>query len=419
MSLNELILDIKKPWLNIRVNDLCVDGVFCNKIPVSSLESTGVVGFLHDNATDIVARPIEITDLQDIGFGAPDGTVLTHNAGTVSFVAPGADESIYSTDGTLGGNRTVDCNSNYLHIDNNENFRVNEKADGVCSLTIDQSDIFGTGNPGLDLSYKVPAEEEGFEVNAASRATVYYRNTAGTESHELQVDSNGVGIAAEKLGINPSVVSVSVNYPGTVGDGAAIINSDNVVLSKEPPENSSATRFLCRNNATNEMEVKDESDITVADSQINGGSNREIMISNGTNGGWGTLGRALYKQSVTQTLGVGSTGILFGSEEFNNTTITNTTVGVRSRFGLPAGNWYVNAICNVLNTSVSSDGVIMNIRAAGVIDISSSSADLDVGFAANISGQAYIVGPVNIEVYISGVATSADVSNSSIYFMEL
>ena len=103
MSLNQLILDEFKPWLDARVCNLTVDcdatiqGTFTangavnlppQSINVNDLETSGSIGFIHDNGATVAVKDIEIMDLQQIGSGAPDGTVLTHNAGVITFEPP-------------------------------------------------------------------------------------------------------------------------------------------------------------------------------------------------------------------------------------------------------------------------------------------------------------------------------------------
>lgn len=94
MSINQLIADHKKPWLNARVNNLKVDGDIeldgDINIGVSDLESTGNIGFVHDNSSEINVKDIEISDLQNIGVSAADNTVLTHIAGVISFQPGGS-----------------------------------------------------------------------------------------------------------------------------------------------------------------------------------------------------------------------------------------------------------------------------------------------------------------------------------------
>lgn len=88
MSLSKLIEDKYKRYLNARVNNLTIDGnlnLSPQSLPISSLQSTAQVGFLHDNSTEINRKNIEISDLQNIGNTALNNTFLRHNAGNISF----------------------------------------------------------------------------------------------------------------------------------------------------------------------------------------------------------------------------------------------------------------------------------------------------------------------------------------------
>jgi hypothetical protein len=125
MSLNLLGLDIQKPWLNARVQDLTVDGNFIGNVAINNLESTGNNGFIYDDSVNVIRKDIELPDLQQIGIGAPNNTFLRHDAGTVSFVPIPSDVSIYTADGVLTGNRVVDGGNNQLTIDQVSDFSVN------------------------------------------------------------------------------------------------------------------------------------------------------------------------------------------------------------------------------------------------------------------------------------------------------
>ena len=106
MSLNKLILNKKKPWLDARVNDLTVDGDFNitdNSIDISSLNTNGLTNsrYVYTNSSGgITTKAIQLPDLQDIASGAPPGTTyLQHDGlGNVSFepVSAGSPERTIS-----------------------------------------------------------------------------------------------------------------------------------------------------------------------------------------------------------------------------------------------------------------------------------------------------------------------------------
>lgn len=96
MSTNAMFnIDTKKKWVNVRVNDLYVDGdiigdVFPipsdDTIPLSALKSEGAPGlFLHDNGVEISKKEIQVSDIQSLGVNAPNNSFLRHDNGNVTF----------------------------------------------------------------------------------------------------------------------------------------------------------------------------------------------------------------------------------------------------------------------------------------------------------------------------------------------
>lgn len=613
----DLTRNVRKPWLNVRVEDCCVDGtlkfsgldgdidgslIINDTVSFEKLQSTGSAGFFHDTGADVLVKNIGITDLQDIGVGAPDGTVLTHNAGTVSFVAPGADESIYSTDGvltgdrtvdcdnnsltidnfsnvdigdvsgstlgecvisvnnnnflgtgnagggyacfpaadetvfsailddgsgirsTLGydntasglsngvfsnssgntlscsdgvntssivmdattltaagtgkidinsnnvnllvapsvdaaedniltrdplsgrikvrdastitniynsdgvltGNRTVDCNSNDLHIDSNENFRINEYGVDDCTMTIDQTDLLGTGNPGARTSIVAGTVDIGHEV-VGGEASVYYRNSAISAENKCNIRAIGSVLSAESA-TEFSSLGADVIYAGAGGIGSVVLNSNNVRISNEPFENSSATRFLCRNNATDEMEVKDESDIVVAPDQITIGGTGQVLTNIGGVTGWSLLRRAMFRRPAVQIIPATSGGIGFTATQFNNSGIVNNIVGSGSQFTVPGGIWYCNAIATVFNNQVGVgviDEVSLEIRTTAMSVISENTSTIEAQNRVCMSTQGVFTGPATIEIVMDNidsevfVAPGTPSSSANVWFMAI
>jgi len=83
MSLNQIYKDERKPWLSGRVENWTVDGDL-NVGGSLTIPSQGN-GFLYDNSAAVVRKDIELLDLQNIGLGAGNGEVLTHEFGVISF----------------------------------------------------------------------------------------------------------------------------------------------------------------------------------------------------------------------------------------------------------------------------------------------------------------------------------------------
>lgn len=86
MSLNQLTADHKKPWLNARVNDLCVDGTLKANISPASIQSSGLPAeYLYDNGAEVIKKAIQRPDLSAIGTGSPFNTYLHHSASGIVF----------------------------------------------------------------------------------------------------------------------------------------------------------------------------------------------------------------------------------------------------------------------------------------------------------------------------------------------
>lgn len=116
MSLNQLIADKRKPWLNVRVNNLRVDGSMditaakSQGPPSSYIYDTGVAG------ESLTKKPIELQDLAGITSGATTDTYLRNDeSGELEWTAM---TNIYNSDGTLDSDRTIDCDGNTLEISN-------------------------------------------------------------------------------------------------------------------------------------------------------------------------------------------------------------------------------------------------------------------------------------------------------------
>lgn len=72
MSVNQFIEDIYKPWLNVRVNDLTVDGDFVRS---GSTVVAGVYGGAGDIPVVTVDSSGNITDITEVPVVAPDNSV--------------------------------------------------------------------------------------------------------------------------------------------------------------------------------------------------------------------------------------------------------------------------------------------------------------------------------------------------------
>lgn len=105
-----LNMNERKPWLNLRIEDLVLDGTYTgpapNNIPIANIASGGLPGrFIHDDGVVVGKKAIELPDLQNIGVGAPDGSFLRHNnVGSISFqniedsdITPGTEGQVLTS----------------------------------------------------------------------------------------------------------------------------------------------------------------------------------------------------------------------------------------------------------------------------------------------------------------------------------
>ena len=260
MSLNQLNLDLPKPWLNARVCNLTVD---CDanipnlEVDISQIESTGTPGFLVDDGIDIIRRDIELADLQGIGAGAPVGeTFLKHQAGTVSFVtlppSPGVN-TIYTADDVIADPvREVDCDSNQLLFRNPSVCRIGETTDAY--VEVDQ-DFAGSGSPGCTMTKAVGAASYFSSVgNLGSGDSAIMGYSSGAVANSVDVDSDEIVISA-----TDGVTNESITVDGS--NGQILINSQSLNLVQVPVIDNEVFATLVRD-TTGEIKIRQSNSVT-------------------------------------------------------------------------------------------------------------------------------------------------------------
>lgn len=152
MSLNQLTLDQRKPWLDVRVEDLTVDGTLTATIPSSSLPDSGVVAGAYTQANIVIDAKGLITAASNgiqsnyitlySGGMAPvsnptSNTVLTATTPSGGFILPA---------NTIGTNHTFSMKlyGNLVStIANTMNFGL---AIGPVGVPVPQAGIIGIAN---------------------------------------------------------------------------------------------------------------------------------------------------------------------------------------------------------------------------------------------------------------------------------
>lgn len=249
MSLSKLIEDKYKRYLNVRVNNLTIDGnmnLAPQSVPISSLQSTGSVGFLHDDSIEIVRKNIEITDLQNIGSSAADNSYLRHDNGSVSFQPINTDVvTIYNNDDSLTGNRIVDGGTNTLTFNN------------LSSLTLDATNLTFNSIPNDNTDNRLISIDSG--TNKIS-----YREVS---SLPVPPSGNTIYNANDSLTSNRTITGNNFNLDFT---GVKIFDITSTALNLRPTElffntitnDNTDTRLVSVDSITNKVSYRDLNTIT-------------------------------------------------------------------------------------------------------------------------------------------------------------
>ena len=186
-------------------------------------------------------------------------------------------ENIYTIDGQLTGNRTVNQASNTLEFVNAASFSVSNPSGSNLRVDNTGSSISKTVGPN---SYFHRAGQS--SVSGASAGTISNLFTANASVASTESTNSGTAVS-EKITLNSS-------EPSPVGGlaGTTRISSNNVVLDKVPSVNNLATDLLVRDAATGVVQSRNVGSIPTiynADGQLNSDrivdqDNQSLLFSN-------------------------------------------------------------------------------------------------------------------------------------------
>lgn len=233
MSLNELISDYFKSWLNIRINRLVCDGsVLLNQIPV------------EDNAeVNLLMRdPV-------------DGSIKTRTV--ASLPGGGSGINIYNSDGITGSNRIVDSGGFSFTLQN------------AFTLVIDASFINLATAPIVDNAQTQilmrAASGQIYQRDASSLGggpTIYSSDGTLAGNRIINADGNNLGIDL----INQAVIEVADLQ--IFGATTIDIDTSSFKLINPVPNDNTLTRVLCQDPGTGEFKYRDAASIVAVTNQV-------------------------------------------------------------------------------------------------------------------------------------------------------
>jgi len=271
--------DTKKSYVNIRVNDLTVDGNYVGpvpvpvNIPIANLASDGPPArFIHDDGFNVGKKAIEIPDLQNIGGGAPDGTYLRHNAGSISFeniadneITPGANGEVLTTVGGLSTWATPSSISPARHItlaqSLGDHTTLSAALAAAVALTPTAANpveiqcypgTYSFANPLTIPSYVLLTSL----ADSANSIVIFSGTNTGTQGFNLSNESavDGVTITGvkEPLIVSSGIARIS-NIVSLDNGGAFKVTSGAILVAKTCTVNNNSTLtlsgFQCTNGA--------------------------------------------------------------------------------------------------------------------------------------------------------------------------
>ena len=189
-------------------------------IAINEIDSTGISGVLVDNGTNVQVTSgptvVSLTATGNVSGSTLSGTltesdvspgsngeVLTTVGGVSTWAPVASGASIYNSDGTLTGNRSVDCDSNNLSFDGCSDFSVDASAINLVQTPSDNGSAvkFLMRNP---ISTEIEEKDE-------SDISITATQISSSGSSGVLVD-NGVGVAVDNT---PTVASLTAT--GNVG----------------------------------------------------------------------------------------------------------------------------------------------------------------------------------------------------------
>lgn len=384
MSLNQLISKAKKPWLNIRINDLIVDGTLTvpvpippvGSVPVSSLGSSGTSGVVFDNGTTVntTSTPSGLTSLGATTINAVHGNytglvdaldleasnnlIVANNTatGTLNVSSNAAVGGTLST-GTLNvsNNATV---SNNLIVNNNIDANANVDIFGditsvrnvlvTTSLTttgtVAANDITDYG----DLNVSGLSTLNDLVVGGIFSGIVSESDISPGTNGQVLTTSGGVSSWATVSGIGNlyttdgtltgnRIVDCGTNNFSVTNASDFNIGASSIFLNNVPTLTTTEHRLLVRDNVTGIILERDVSSLP-----------KTLIQSYTKQGTQGIMGPATATP-LTFTYEAGAAGVTYSA-------------GV---FTMPPGDWKVTASINYVRQTPPDDAVIFRLAKIG------------------------------------------------------
>jgi len=352
-----------------------------------NVASSGTPGFLVDDGTDVNRRDIELNDLQEMGQAEPSGA-LTNTNGTVAFTtgndgdvlttvntvngletswAPSAaGTSIYSADGTIAADRTVDVNDTDLIFSNV----------GTGSVGINRNDgadinIFSVDGSGVSMESNEVSTSDKSEVVVSAAGVLLQDTSSANTSPSILVDGGLPAVA-------PNVTN-----------GGIQINASNLQLMQT----------LIQDNAEGSI-------VTVG---ANGLLKRRDINSF-------PRGRPVdsYKRNGTAAA-VNNSRLTFPVQLLNQMGSTNVAGLISNLSGVIE----IFFTCSV-NTVDPGDSITITLRDNGAPIASAVRSNSGAGGTANyqVYLTALITDPPNVDVYVSNLVGAVETSEATIKFKQ-
>lgn len=251
-------------------------------------------------------------DIGNIALGAG----LTLSSGTLSAIGGPGGVNLYSSDGTLAGNRLVTQGSNTL------NFDGKVIVGSATTANTNQFHIF-SGATASDMSSMFG---KGLAITTNSSSRIYLENTASTAGQRVFQIKNESGL----FSINPLTDDASATLPGAIANAAiGVVNSGYVGIGNSWP----VTRLHIDGGADNSQNSAPSAAQTLND----------VVVTNTGNLGVGTITPAakLHVEGTARITGSTSTATAVMGRDTNGD-ISNITVG--TGLALSAGTLSTNAI---------------------------------------------------------------------------
>lgn len=396
MSLNQLIQDKEKPWLNVRVNNLLVDGT--TNIPGTDHYDSDNNSFQATNETS--ERPGESINIggviDDLGVNSNSVVLLGSTIGTKN-IAIGTVGNVGNEVISIGTNLTTDGSKNIvlshdLSINNHDNLVVlgNDlilSGIGANSIVIGDANIIRNntnlqnqvivgvanqlGGNAFNLSNKNTILGSGNIVNTTVDSSVDEETTCVGNSNNFNNCKNMVVVGDDNNASGAFRDGICVGKGLTIGaDGEMVLGSGSITSVK-----------------VNNLRNSSSGDTVKYDSV-----SKELVYDTSGGGGGGGFNYSSGSLTITGTGNVSVSGLTFEPKKINFYYVRDTNNYLNVRYGTGTVNnnftfydsWFDNANVLASGAGVIPGGAVLYVQDDGtnklLINIVSINSD---GFTIN------------------------------------